>query len=86
MPNDTGKTGMEKLDAQQDLCDIGVIRGWLTQVGTAKTGVPQYSAPGQKKKMARAAAVKYVKSKLVMESLSGSAQPATVSAGYVFQE
>lgn len=70
MPNDAGKKGTEKLDAQQDLCDIGVIRGWLTQVATTKAGVPKYSIPGDKKKMARAAAVKYVKSKLVLESLN----------------
>jgi len=93
MPNDADKKGTEKLDAQQDLCGIGVIRGWLTQVATTKAGVPKYSIPGDKKKMARAAAVKYVKSKLVLErlnmrtsaqtSMQSYAQPYAQASGFV---
>lgn len=65
-PNYTGKTGTDKLDAQQDLAEIGMAKGWIQTAG-GTDAAPKWTITGAKTKLTRATAAKYVKAKLVIE-------------------
>jgi hypothetical protein len=68
-PSDTGKTGAALMDAQQDLVDYAVSKGWL-ESSPGAAGLPRWVVRGAKQqtKMARAKAAACAKAFIVYEA------------------
>jgi uncharacterized membrane protein YebE (DUF533 family) len=84
MPQDKGKSGTALQDAQQDLIDYAVSKGWLTPSPGA-AGLPRWVVTGKKgaAKMARAKAAACAKTFIVYEAyqMAGALQPVAAAGG-----